>query len=95
MVQFFDEKGTLIEESIGYATDEDVYRGHWDKEFVEWSEKIDENHTKIRMMISDFLPEKISIFHDANLGFIDDDKFHAFEIVMNNDDLTDDFQQRT
>jgi len=93
LVQFFDGEGKFIEDSCGFVTDEDVYRGSWDKKFVEWSEKIDENHTKIHMMISDFLPQKIPIFHEAKLGFIDDDHFHGFEIVMNNEDLTDEFQE--
>jgi len=89
-VEFWNEEGKFLEESVGFITDLDAHLGKWHEKYVKWSEKVDEDHTKIRMMISDRLPS-LPVFEGANLGFIDDDYFHHFEVVMHNEDIIDEF----
>jgi hypothetical protein len=88
-VEFWKE-GEFLEESVGYIVGVDVALGKWHEKYVKWSEKVDEEHTKIRMMLSDRLPS-FSVFEGANLGFNDDDHFYHFEIVMHNEDIIDEF----
>ena len=91
VVEFYNEKGEIVEDSTGYVTDLDCALGKWHEKYVKWSEKVDDEHTKIRMMLSDSLPS-FPVFEGANLGFNDDDHFYHFEIVMHNSAIDDDFE---
>ena len=91
LVSFLDTEGNLVAESCGSINNMDVLLGKWDELFVRWSEKVDDHHTRIRLMTYDKLPDEFPEFKDANLGFNDNDHFHAWDVVMNNEDITDEF----
>jgi len=90
-VEFLNDEGEVLEESVGYVTGLDVHLGKWHVKYVKWSELWDDRHTKIRLMISDSLPD-FPIFKNVNLGFNDDDHFRFFEIILHNDAIYDEFE---
>jgi len=91
-VSFLDADGTEMARTCGYIVDIDVLLGKWDEQYVKWSERVDDDHTKIRLMISDSPPEEVPELENVDLGFNDNDHYYGFEVVMHNDDIEDDFE---
>ena len=90
-VSFLDDNGKEMAWTCGYIVDIDVICGKWDEQYVNWSEKVDDVHTKIHLMISDSPPEEIPELANVDLGFNDNDHYYGFDVVMHNDDIEDDF----
>ena len=86
-VTFYDEKGDEVETSKGYLTAMDAH--NWDENVVRWTEYVDEDRSKIRLMLSDTLPEFLGTVPPLN---INGDHFCHFELVMHNNNFADDFQ---
>ena len=91
-VTFLDTDGNEIAHTRGYIFSIDVRLGKWDEKYVKWSERVDDDHTKIHLMISDRPPQEIPEFKNVDLGFNDNEHYYGFDIVMHNDDITDDFE---
>jgi hypothetical protein len=91
-VSFLDADGKEIAWTCGYIVDIDVYLGKWDEKYVKWSERVDDVHTKIHLMISDSPPKEIPELANVDLGFNDNDHYYGFDVVMHNDDIEDDFE---
>ena len=89
---FLDTDGKEIAHTCGYIFSIDVHLGKWDEKYVKWSERVDDDHTKIHLMISDRPPREIPEFKDVDLGFNDNEHYYGFDVVMHNDDIEDDFQ---
>jgi hypothetical protein len=78
--------------TCGYVLDIDVWLGKWDEKYVRWSERVDDERTKIHLMISDSPPEEVPELENVDLGFNDNGHYYGFYVVMHNDDITDDFE---
>ena len=93
-VSFHDADGKEKARTCGYILDIDVLLGKWDEKYVKWSERVDDNHTKIHLMISDSPPNDGTVpeLENVDLGFNDNDHYYGFDIVMHNDDIEDDFE---
>ena len=81
--------------TCGYILDIDVLLGKWDEKYVKWSERVDDDHTKIHLMISDSPPKDGTIpeLENVDLGFNDNDHYYGFDVVMHNDDIEDDLNK--
>ena len=91
-VSFLDADGKEMARTCGYIVDIDVICGKWDEQYVKWSERVDDDHTKIHLMISDSPPKEIPEWENVDLGFNDNDRYYGFDVVMHNDDIEDDFE---
>ena len=91
-ISFLDTDGKKMAHTCGYILDIDVHLGKWDEKYVKWSERVDDYHTRIHLMISDSPPREIPEFKNVDLGFNDNDHYYGFDVVMHNDDIEDDFQ---
>ena len=91
-VSFLDADGKEMAWTCGYIVDIDVICGKWDEQYVKWSERVDDDHTKIHLMISDSPPKEIPELENVDLGFNDNDHYYGFDVVMHNDDIEDDFE---
>lgn len=91
-VTFLDTDGQKMAHTCGYIFSIDVYLGKWDEKYVKWSERVDDDHTKIHLMISDRPPKEIPEFKNVDLGFNDNEHYYGFDVIMHNDDIEDDFQ---
>ena len=91
-VSFLDADGKEMAWTCGYIVDHDVFLGKWDEKYVKWSERVDDDHTKIHLMISDSPPKEIPELANVDLGFNDNDHYYGFDVVMHNDDIEDDFE---
>ena len=91
-VTFLDIDGNKMAHTHGYIFSISVHLGKWDERYVKWSERVDDDHTKIHLMISDRPPKEIPEFKNVDLGFNDNEHYYGFDIVMHNDDITDDFE---
>ncbi len=91
-VSFLDADGKEMAWTCGYILDIDVFLGKWDEKYVKWSERVDDDHTKIHLMISDSPPKEVPELRNADLGFNDNDHYYGFDVVMHNDDIEDDFE---
>jgi hypothetical protein len=91
-VSFLDADGKEVAWTCGYIVSSDVYLGKWDEKYVRWSERVDDDHTKIHLMISDSPPEAVPELENVDLGFNDNDHYYGFDVAMHNDDVEDDFE---
>ena len=91
-VTFLDTGGNEIAHTCGCIFSIDVHLGKWDEKYVKWSERVDDEHTKIHLMISDRPPREIPEFKNVDLGFNDNEHYYGFDVVMHNDDIEDDFE---
>ncbi len=91
-VRFLDADGKEMAWTCGYIVDIDVVLGKWDEEYVKWSERVDDDHTKIHLMIGDSPPKEVPELENADLGFNDNEHYYGFDVVMHNDDIEDDFE---
>ena len=86
--------GTKCANTVGFVTDMDVHLGKWDKQFVEYTKDVDENHIRIHLMIGTYHPE-LPEFRGKNLDHLDlgmnDDYFDGFDIVIAKRFVTDNF----
>ena len=93
-IDILDQQGECAAETGGFITGTDVHLGKWDKEYVEKTEFIDEEHITIHAMIGYNLPD-LAEFKDENgqslsLG-VNDDYFWGFDIVIHNRMVEDEF----
>jgi hypothetical protein len=93
-VSFLDADGEQMAWTCGYILDIDVALGKWDEKYVKWSERVDDKHTKIHLMISVSPPRDGTVpeLERVDLGFNGNDHYYGFDVVMHNDDIEDDFE---
>lgn len=95
-VSILDGDGNVIATTGGFITGVDVLLGRWDHEFVRWTEKVDDEHSRIRLMTDTRLPD-IPVFQRADGTRVDlgwnDDYFECFDILLRNDAIEDDFEE--
>jgi hypothetical protein len=91
-VSFLDADGKEMAWTCGYIVDTDVFLGKWDEKYVKWSELVDDDHTKIHLMIGDSPPKEVTELGNVDLGFNDNEHYYGFDVVMHNDDIEDDFE---
>ena len=89
-VSFLYADGKEMARTCGYIVDIDVLLGKWDEKYVKWSERVDDEHTKIHLMISDSPPKEVPELENVDLGFNDNEHYYGFDVVMHNDDIADD-----
>jgi hypothetical protein len=94
-ISILDGDGNVIASTCGFVTGVDVLLGKWDQEFVRWTQKVDDDHSRIRLMTSTILPD-IPVFQRADGTRVDlgwnDDYFECFDVVLHNDAIEDNFE---
>lgn len=95
-ISILDNYGNVIATTGGFITGIDVLLGRWDHEFVRWTEKVDDEHSRIRLMTETHFPD-IPVFQRADGTRLDlgwnDDYFECFDILLHNDAIEDDFDE--
>lgn len=89
-VSILDYDGNVIAETCGFITGVDVAQ-----EYVRWTEKVGDDNSLIRLMISSTHFPDIAEFQRAdgssvNLGW-NEDYFHCFDVILHNDAIEDNF----
>lgn len=93
-VSILDDDGNVVASTGGFVTDVDVLLGKWDQIYVRWTEKVNDDYSRINLMTSTILPD-IPAFQRADGKRVDlgwnDDYFECFDVVLHNDAIEDHF----